>query len=335
LADEGEAVACEVRATFWSEFEQKILGGQRGEAARRTAQQFVDQFVEIRAGKFQMGSPPYKQGMPADLRRQWKAYLEQEGDPAELAEEHVSRGSYSPGKAGQQARQDDIEWWTTLFEEHDLDALSQWLYPSDETPVKSTQKVNGFAFNRWPTINAWYRLFDPGHGLVDSWYREKYGEISPDEETPAIYISWYDAWAFCLWARWDGESCRLPHEHEWEYAAKAGTNWRWKYWWGDRFNKAKCNADQNVGRTTRPDPGHSNPFGLVDILGNVLEWTADEYRHEYSLVAPPDSSARVLRGGSWDFDTFFVRSACRGVNGPWFSVYSAGFRVARALQRKS
>jgi formylglycine-generating enzyme required for sulfatase activity len=282
-----------------------------------------------------MGAPPENQGMPEDLRRQWKEYLEQEGDPAELAEARVSLSSYSPGKAGQQARQEDVDWWTKLFRDRDVDAVSRWLYPSNETPRERAQVVAPFQLNRWPTVNAWYRLFDPGHGLVDSWYRNTYRKISPDAETPTIFVSWYDAWAFCLWAHWHGESCRLPHEHQWEYAAKAGTDWSWNYWWGDEFDRAKCNADQNVDRTTRPASAHANPWSLEDILGNVWEWTDDEYRRVYALDEPPDSSARVLRGGSWYNDAFFVRSAYRLHDQPWLSEFFLGFRVARALPRKS
>jgi hypothetical protein len=227
--------------------------------------------------------------------------------------------SYSPGRAGQQARQENVEWWTKLFRDRNVDAISRWLYPSNETPVHAIQSVTAFSLCRWPTVNGWYRLFDPGHGLVDSWYRDTYGQISPEDETPAIFVSWYDAWSFCLWARWAGQSCELPHENQWEYAAKAGTDWSWNYWCGDEFDASKCNADQNVGRTTRPDPAHANPWGLEDILGNVWEWTDDEYRRAYDLDAPPDSSARVLRGGSWNDDAYFVRSAFRYGLVPWLS----------------
>jgi formylglycine-generating enzyme required for sulfatase activity len=71
------------------------------------------------------------------------------------------------------------------------------------------------------------------------------------------------------------------------------------------------------------------------MLGNVWEWTDDEYRRVYDLQALPDGCARVLRGGSWDYDSFSVRSAFRSVNEPWNSGRFTGFRVARALQRKS
>ncbi len=259
LAEQGNRVAVTVRAAFWGEFETEILSGRRGEAAQWTARQFCEHFIELPAGEFQTGSPPEKQGMLADLRREWQAHLEQEGDPEELAEQHLSQIAFPPNKAGQDQKEALLRWWTEVFRDRDIQKLEDRFYLSDETPVERVHQVNCFALNRWPTVNAWYRLFDPAHGLIDSWYRETYGKISPDEEPPAIYVSWYNAWAFCLWARWDGESCRLPHEDEWEYAAKAGTPWDWNYWWGDAFNAGKCNAERNIGRTTPADPATPIP----------------------------------------------------------------------------
>ena len=189
-----------------------------------------------------------------------------------------------------------------MFRKKDLEAVVRRFYTANETPEEPIQQVDAFRFHRWPAINAWYRLFDPSHGTNDSWYREVYSRISPDADTPVIFVTWYDAWVFCLWARWEGKSCRLPREHEWEYAAKAGTPWDQNYWWGDEFDSSKANGDQNVGRTTAPAPEHANPWGFEDILGNVWEWCQDEYHRAYVREEgddPASSSARVLRGGSW------------------------------------
>ncbi len=333
LAEQGNRVAVTVRAAFWGEFEREILSGRRGEVAQRTARQFCQQFIELPTGEFHMGVPQEKQGMPPSLRRRWQSYVERKGDPEELAEQELSHIAFAPSKAGQDQKQAMLQWWTEVFRDRDIRKLEDRLNPGNQTPVKRVHHVDGFALNRWPTINAWYRLFDPGHGMADSWYRETYGRISPDEETPVIIVSWYDAWAFCLWARWDGESCRLPHEHEWEYAAKAGTQWDWNYWWGDEFKANKCNAEQKVGHTTRPDPARANPWGFEDILGNVWEWAEDEYRAAFDPEAPPpESTSRVLRGGSWKEDPFLARSACRSHAQMWYSDIDRGFRAARAVR---
>jgi formylglycine-generating enzyme required for sulfatase activity len=183
-------------------------------------------------------------------------------------------------------------------------------------------------------LNYWYRLFAPEHGLKASPYHEEYTRRSLAPDCPAIFVTWYDAWVFCQWACWDDHSCRLPHEDEWEYAAKAATGWDWNYWWGDELDPTKCNAGQNVQHTTAPDRQHENPWGFQDILGNAWEWCEDEYRVRYSRSGIADSSARVLRGGSWSNGASGVRSAFRLHLVPSLSSYLVGFRVARALQRK-
>ncbi|MFO0870505.1 MAG: formylglycine-generating enzyme family protein [Pirellulales bacterium] len=233
-------------------------------------------------------------------------------------------------------------------------SLERWQYRPDETPVVTHRRVGAFALNKYPTLNAWYRLYDPDHGLRGD-NQALYERISGDPNTPAIFVSWYDAWAFCRWASWDGECCRLPHEDEWEYACKAcdqctehqpcanGGPCDWNYWWGDGFLQARCTANQPyaTGSTTPPashdrdgPTGHRNARGLVDMNGNVWEWTDDTYRERYERTdttkASP-SAARVLRGGSWSLEPLDVRSSLRLDFHPSYSDGLTGFRVCRVV----
>jgi formylglycine-generating enzyme required for sulfatase activity len=330
LAEEGHREARDARQGFLGELEQVILAGHRGPEAQETAGQFCESLLRVEGGEFHMGSPEEKQGIGEDTKAWWKDWLDREGTPEERAEAFTDGYSFPPTKQGQEMRDSFKQRIMRVFASGDLDAVSDEFYPHNETPEKAVCKIDSFLLGRCPTTNAWYRLFDPGHGVRDSYYRDQYARISPDSDHPAIYITWYDAWVFCLWATWEGRGCRLPHEDEWEYAAKAGTPWDWNYWWGDEFDEGKCNADRRVGRTTPADPAHANPWGFEDILGNVWEWCEDRYRRAYTRDKPPDSSARVLRGGSWGLDTSVVRSAFRIHGPPSFSHNLRGFRVARA-----
>ena len=187
--------------------------------------------------------------------------------------------------------------------------------------------VRTFLLSYSPTIDVWYWLFDPGHNRNETNNR---GNI--ENGKPVVFVNWYDAWVFCKWAHWNGESCRLPFEDEWEYAAKAGKQWDWNYWWGDSFKRDKCNCkiDDGVFELLPPSEKHTNPFGLQDILGNVMEWCEDEYRIEYSRNAQTGNTKdRVMRGGSWDLDEYFSRSAKRLAFPPACSYRRTGFRVAR------
>ncbi|HSM80672.1 MAG TPA: formylglycine-generating enzyme family protein, partial [Nodosilinea sp.] len=84
-----------------------------------------------------------------------------------------------------------------------------------------------------------------------------------------------------------------------------------------------------------------NAFGLYDMHGNVFEWCADHWHYNYA-GAPTDGSAwlsndetarRVRRGGAWDDDPRFCRSACRDYFEPGFDDVIIGFRVVCSAPR--
>lgn len=148
---------------------------------------------------------------------------------------------------------------------------------------------------------------------------------------PVVSVSWYEASAYC---RWSG--CRLLSEAEWERAAR-GANGR-KYPWG--------NEDPDPSRLSYKDSGmaHATPVGvyplgatpegICDLAGNVWEWCADRYgayaaEDSVNPSEPEQTSYRVIRGGSWDYDA----GDCRASNRIWLDPrnrYSLlGFRVAQ------
>jgi formylglycine-generating enzyme required for sulfatase activity len=156
---------------------------------------------------------------------------------------------------------------------------------------------------------------------------------------PAVDLDWNDAQAFVIWlTRKTGKNYRLPTEAEWEYAARAGT--KSAFYWGpaiekDRANCAGCNSqplNQAVPTGTFP----ANAFGLLDMAGNAAEWVEDCWEDSYrnaprdgSAVKKPDCRERVLRGGSFNNDQRFVRTAARFKYDFDVRYYTNGFRVVR------
>jgi len=106
---------------------------------------------------------------------------------------------------------------------------------------------------------------------------------------PVTWVSLEDARHYAEWAE-----KRLPHEWEWQYASQ-GTDGR-IYPWGNSWEPGAVPAPDR-GRTMRgPDdvdahPAGASPFGVMDMVGNVWQWT-DEYVDEHTR-------AGVLRGGSY------------------------------------
>lgn len=151
-----------------------------------------------------------------------------------------------------------------------------------------------------------------------------------------------DAAAFC-----EAIGGRLPSEAEWEYAARAGTTTR--YYCGD---DAACldeiawhrgNAFVGDGDLTlRPHPvglKQPNAFGLHDMAGNLMEYTAD-CAHDDFTGAPSDGSAwtaggdctrHVFKGGSYNDEAPFHRSSNRYWDFVDMRGIADGFRCAKDL----
>jgi formylglycine-generating enzyme required for sulfatase activity len=180
----------------------------------------------------------------------------------------------------------------------------------------------------------------------DACLREGGCTFSPEEDVgsqlPVGNVSWDDAWAYTTWlSNKTGQSYRLPTEAEWEYAAGAGTTTA--FWWGDDIGTGNANCSDCGSRWDGkgPSPVGSfapNPFGLYDVHGNLWEWTMDCVNRSYE-GAPADGSAwlrgdciaRVLRGGSWNLESEYMRTTRRNHYDRDVRYYLHGFRVARSL----
>jgi formylglycine-generating enzyme required for sulfatase activity len=166
---------------------------------------------------------------------------------------------------------------------------------------------------------------------------------------PVEQVSWFDATTYCdsftQRERAAGRTAtnslyRLPTEAEWEYACRGWTSTRFSYgddpghtnltnyaWYGD-----------NSGGTTHPvGQKLPNPWGLYDMHGNVEEWCQDWFDTYPGGIAldpqgPAAGSSRVIRGGCWDCNARFCRSALRYDidNNPDNRIIILGFRVVLA-----
>ena len=99
-----------------------------------------------------------------------------------------------------------------------------------------------------------------------------------------------------------GEEIDLPHEYEWEVAARYPDG-RF-YPWENEFDAARANTGEGerLGRTSPVGmyPGGANKaLALYDLSGNVWEWCRNKYKDPADRKVDASGDWRVLRGGSW------------------------------------
>ena len=221
---------------------------------------------------------------------------------------------------------------------------------ADEAPRSVT--LAPFRLMRFEVTNRQYaefvaatghrpRLERPGFGYVwsDRWravpgadWRHPHGpssDIAGANDHPVVQVSALDAQAFCVW-----HGLRLPSEEEWEFAARGGDGRR--YPWGDAPPEEKgerranfgaiacCAADAADGYARIAPvgrfPAGASPFGVLDMAGNVWEWTSSPFPGRPGFVA--------LRGGGWGNDPYCLRAAYRHANPPDIGLDMVGIRCA-------
>lgn len=167
-------------------------------------------------------------------------------------------------------------------------------------------------------------------------------EVGENEDMPINCVSWYAAFAFCIW-----DGARLPTEAEWEFAAAGGSEDR-LFPWGPEDPLGSTPARAVMGASlpepvgSRQESGNGR-WGHADLAGNLSEWVFDYFATDYYQTLQvavncrdcpntTPSSLRGFRGGAYTAAASnAVRAAWRSGVDPTTRNRGLGFRCARPL----
>ena len=177
--------------------------------------------------------------------------------------------------------------------------------PQQDEPVRANVSVGDFQMDKTEVTNAEYADFvrETGYQPPAHWVGNQPG--AGTEMLPVVNVSYQDAVKFAEWrSKRDGVKYRLPTEEEWEYAARGGDQGN-IYPWGNTW--AQGNAGTKDSGATAPKPVGSYPqdktrWGVLDMAGNVYEWTSSRaswYPGSPYQLDPSHKNWMVVRGAAY------------------------------------
>ncbi len=162
-----------------------------------------------------------------------------------------------------------------------------------------------------------------------------YPETLSGDLQPAVCVSWDEANKYCAWL-----NMRLPTENEWEHAARGSDNLLFP--WGDRFEHGAANGafspahkeGDQVYRFSAPGgsfPRDRSPYGVMDMAGNVAEWTVDPFQEDPGNEMPHGFSGlcRVVKGSYFYGERDAHSGAWRDLAPESDRSFQIGFRCVR------
>lgn len=207
-------------------------------------------------------------------------------------------------------------------------------------PGKHIQIDQPFYISKYEITNEQYDGYIRAKKFRNQAEKDSYTQSTDKENTkgklPAVEINWHGAMAFAIWLGEQKQlSCRLPTEAEWEYAARAGL--KTAYPWGNEVginnaNCSQCGSQWDNHEAAPVGQFKANLYGLYDTSGNVWEWTCSAWQDQYNgqeqqCARMDEFGSRAVRGGSWAYDSKYIRSSVRGEFDAGTRYKGFGFRV--------
>ena len=228
---------------------------------------YYNHFILIEGGEYSIGTRhPKKNEKPEQIVRM---------EPFYFARFPVTNGLFEifVEKTGYQTTAEKVGYGTVYY--------GRFEKKTDDKTGLITSIWNSSLYYKVVKGACWYRPSGP-----ESTFHNK-------RNHPVVQVSMEDAGAF---AAWTGK--RLPTENEWEAASRTANGWIFP--WGHEWKNNACNVEESGTADTTPVDKYAefeNDFGIVDTLGNVLEWTSDGF--QMTSQDNNETTYRIAKGGSW------------------------------------
>jgi formylglycine-generating enzyme required for sulfatase activity/serine/threonine protein kinase len=208
--------------------------------------------------------------------------------------------------------------------------------PPQERPEHAVT-IQKFLMDRTEVTNAEYAEFvrDTNYEAPGEWVKGK--PLAGQERWPVGNVSAKDAEAFAAWrSKRDRVTYRLPTEDEWEFAARDGGQHK-LFPWGDTWEERRAVVKGATPRPVGSYPEGKNRWGVLDLIGNVSEWTSSKASVYSGVPIPPaNRDWLVLRGGSYASDPNDPQIPISATYRDWFNPTlrhpTFGFRLVRSGQ---
>ena len=252
----------------------------------------------------------------------WHSAAETDDRDIDRSDVDVEGGKYRLGAKPDEKFVFDNEKWA-----HEIEVRSFAMARCAVTNLQFSEFVNdgGYSRREWWSDEGWiWRQRENAEHPVywtpqqnGKWMYRFYDKALPlPASQPVIHVNWYEADAYCRWA-----GRRLPSEAEWELAASGMAKARYP-WGAEKPTAQRAHLDAcswGCIPATERAAGDSE-FGCRQMIGNVWEWTADDFLPYPGFVIDPykeysqpwfGSERKVLRGGCWFTRSRLIRNTWR------------------------